>query len=109
MKTKFPKEFYFKKANGLFNDEWLRYYAVANEEGYLVSYCGAKPWQWSKESVEQGILNGEFVICISKYKWQSVTMGNIVENFGDVLKQVWESLTKYYTLDIKWKYNKNGF
>lgn len=43
------------------------------------------------------------------YKWQSQTMGNIVENFGDVLKQVWESLTKYHTLDIKWKYNKNGF
>ena len=43
------------------------------------------------------------------YKWQSLTMGNIVENFGEVLKQVWESLTKYHTLDIKWKYNKNGF
>jgi hypothetical protein len=43
------------------------------------------------------------------YKWQSMTMGNIVENFGDVLKQVWESIIKYHTLDIKWKYNKNGF
>ena len=43
------------------------------------------------------------------YKWHSVKMGNIVENFGDVLKQVWESLTKYHTFDIKWKYNKNGF
>jgi hypothetical protein len=26
-----------------------------------------------------------------------------------VLKQVWESIIKYHTLDIKWKYNKNGF
>jgi hypothetical protein len=43
------------------------------------------------------------------YKWQSMTMGNIVETFGDVLKQAWESLVKYHTLDIKWKYNKNGF
>ena len=43
------------------------------------------------------------------YKWQSLTMGNIVETFGDVLKQVWESLTQYHTLDLKWKYNKNGF
>ena len=46
---------------------------------------------------------------MSKYKWQSLTMGNIVENFGDVLKQVWESLIHYHTLDLKWKYNKNGF
>ena len=46
---------------------------------------------------------------MSKYKWQSLTMGNVVETFGDVLKQVWESLTKYHTLDIKWKYNKEGF
>jgi hypothetical protein len=36
-------------------------------------------------------------------------MGNIVETFGDVLKQAWESLVKYHTLDIKWKYNRNGF
>ena len=42
------------------------------------------------------------------YKWQSLTMGNIVENFGDVLKQVWESLTKYHTLDIIWKYDKDA-
>lgn len=43
------------------------------------------------------------------YKWQSQTMGNIVENFWEVLKQVWESLIKYRTFDIKWKYNRNGF
>ena len=43
------------------------------------------------------------------YKWQSLTMGNIVETFGDVLKQVIESLVRYHTLDIRWKYNKNGF
>ena len=46
---------------------------------------------------------------MSKYKWQSLTMGNIVETFDDVLKQVWESLVVYHTLDLKWKYNRNGF
>ena len=46
---------------------------------------------------------------MKRYKWQSMTMGNIVETFGDVLKQVWESLIKYHTLDLKWKYNRNGF
>lgn len=107
MKTKIPKDFYFRRADGLV--EWCRYHAVANENGYLVSYCGAKPWQWSKEAVEQGLLNGELVIVTSEYKWQSVKMGNIVENFGDVLKQAIESLVKYHTLDIRWKYNHNGF
>ena len=43
------------------------------------------------------------------YKWQSLTMGNIVEGFDDVLKQVIESLVKFHTLDIRWKYNKSGF
>ena len=43
------------------------------------------------------------------YKWQSLTMGNIVENFGDVIRQVIESLFIYHTLDIKWKYKKEGF
>ena len=43
------------------------------------------------------------------YKWQSMTMGNLVENFWEVLKQVWESLTKCHTLGLKWKYNRNGF
>ena len=46
---------------------------------------------------------------MKKYKWQSLTMGNIVENFGDVIRQIRESLIRYHTLDIKWKYNKNGF
>lgn len=46
---------------------------------------------------------------MEKYKWQSKTMGNIVPTFKDVLKQIWESLIKYHTLDIKWRYNKNGF
>ncbi len=43
------------------------------------------------------------------YKWQSMTMGNVVENFSEVIKQVCESLIHYHTLDIKWKYNRNGF
>lgn len=43
------------------------------------------------------------------YKWQSMKMGNIVKNFSDVLKQMWESLINYHTIDIRWKYNRNGF
>ena len=46
---------------------------------------------------------------MSKYKWYSKTMGNIVETFGEVIRQAWESLIYYHTLDIKWTYNKNGF
>lgn len=46
---------------------------------------------------------------MSKYKWKSMTMGNIVKTFGEVIHQVWDSLIHYHTLDIKWKYNKNGF
>lgn len=51
----------------------------------------------------------EKLIGVKTYKWQSLTMGNIVENFGDVLKQIWESLVVYHALDLKWKYNRNGF
>lgn len=43
------------------------------------------------------------------YKWQSQIMGNIVQNFGEVIKQVFESLFRYHTLDIKWEYRKKGF
>lgn len=44
-----------------------------------------------------------------KYKWQSMTMGNIVPSFKDVICQVWESLICYHTIDIRWKHNRNGF
>lgn len=43
------------------------------------------------------------------YKWQSLTMGNLVKNFGEVILQIWESLIHYHTLDFKWKYNPTGF
>lgn len=43
------------------------------------------------------------------YKWQSLTMGNLVETFGDVVRQVWDSLIHYHTIDIKWKYCRKGF
>ena len=48
---------------------------------------------------------------MKKYRgtWTSLTMGNTVDTFCDVLKQVWENLIKYHKLDIKWKYDKNGF
>jgi hypothetical protein len=43
------------------------------------------------------------------YKWQSVLMGNLAEDFRDVLKEIWVDLTKFHVLNIIWKYNKNGF
>lgn len=42
------------------------------------------------------------------YKWQSLTTGEIVENFWKVIKTIWLDLWKYHFLNIKWKYNKNG-
>lgn len=43
------------------------------------------------------------------YKWQSLTMGNIVENFGEVVLQVMENFFKYHVVDIRWRYNRKGF
>lgn len=43
------------------------------------------------------------------YKWQSLTMGNLVKNFSEVILQVWESLIHYHTLDFKWKHTPKGF
>lgn len=51
----------------------------------------------------------EKLIGAKTYKWQSMTMGNIVETFGEVVRQAWDSLIHYHVLDIKWKYNRNGF
>lgn len=39
---------------------------------------------------------------MNKKEYQSLTMGNIVEGKREVLKQIWESLIYYKTLDIKW-------
>ena len=37
-------------------------------------------------------------------KWyQSNAMGNIVPSFFEVILQVFESLFKYHTLDLKWR------
>lgn len=44
-----------------------------------------------------------------KYKWMSLTMGNIVTNIWQVIAQIFESLIVYHTLDLKWRYNKNGY
>lgn len=38
----------------------------------------------------------------TKY-WMSMTMGNIVSSRREILKQVFESLFKYHTIDIKWQ------
>lgn len=43
------------------------------------------------------------------YKWQSITTGEIVRNFWEVLIVVWEDLTHFHLLNIKWKYRKEGF
>lgn len=43
------------------------------------------------------------------YKWQSVITGEIVENFWQVLKRVWGDLRIYHIVNIRWKYNKEGF
>lgn len=42
------------------------------------------------------------------YKWQSLTMGNVVKNFWEVIRQVLESLIQYHTLDIYWRYDPDG-
>lgn len=43
------------------------------------------------------------------YKWQSILTGEIVENLAQVLRVIWVDLTKFHILNIKWKYNKEGF
>jgi hypothetical protein len=35
--------------------------------------------------------------------YQSLTMGNIVETRREVIAQIFESLLKYRTLDLKWQ------
>lgn len=35
--------------------------------------------------------------------YQSLTMGNIVETKKEVIKQVFESLFHFKTIDLKWK------
>lgn len=52
---------------------------------------------------------GDYMQDSPIYKWQSATIGNIVENFGDVVRQVWDSLINYHTIDIKWHYCRKGF
>lgn len=48
-------------------------------------------------------------IASTPYKWKSQTMGNIVGTFGEVVRQVWDSLVHYHTIDLNWSYNKRGF
>lgn len=35
--------------------------------------------------------------------YRSLTMGNIVETKKDVIKQVFESLFRFKTIDLKWE------
>ena len=43
------------------------------------------------------------------YKWMSTLTGEVVQNFGQVLKEIWIDLTKYHFLNLMWAYNRNGF
>lgn len=43
------------------------------------------------------------------YKWQSTITGEIVRNIWEVLIVIWEDLTRFHILNIKWEYRKEGF
>lgn len=43
------------------------------------------------------------------YKWKSKKCGNVVTNFKEVIKQVFESLFVFHTLDLKWEYAARGW
>ena len=43
------------------------------------------------------------------YKWMSTLTGEVVNNFWQVLKAIWIDLTKFHVVNLKWKYNRNGF
>lgn len=45
----------------------------------------------------------------TRHKWQSVTCGNIVDTFGEVVHQAWDCLINYHTIDIRWRYSRKGF
>ena len=36
-------------------------------------------------------------------EWQSLAIGNIVDNFAEVLKQIWCNLIHHHIWDMKWK------
>lgn len=36
-------------------------------------------------------------------EWQSLVTGNIVNTFGEVIKQVWDDLIHCHILNVKWK------
>ena len=42
-------------------------------------------------------------------EYQSLTMGNSVFSFGDVVRQAWNSLVYHHTLDLKWKRTKSKY
>ena len=67
----------------------------------------AAEYQWLSRLY--GDLGDYMQECHTTYHWQSATMGNIVPALGDVVRQVFESLFKYHTIDIKWQYCRKGF
>lgn len=44
-----------------------------------------------------------------KYRWQSQQTGEIVENFGEVLKTFFLDLKYYKFFNVRWKFNRDGF
>lgn len=45
----------------------------------------------------------------TKLKYFSYTMGNLQPSLLGVIKQVFESAIQFRTIDLKWKYRKEGF
>ena len=101
---KLPENFFFHPTDNPFDI----YYALKYKDCFIVSQSGAKPCQWSEEFLKENLLNGTYTMS-PKYKWQSVTTGEVVENFWQVIRAIWIDLTKFHFLNIKWKYKKEGF
>ena len=46
---------------------------------------------------------------MKKYRFMSLTTGEIVENILDVFKSIILNYRNFNFVDLKWKYNRNGF
>ena len=86
---------------GVFESLWL----TVNECGDMLT---TSEYQWI--SALYGDL-GDYIAAMPEpvYRWQSAVMGNIVTTFGEVLRQMWDSLIHYHTIDIVWIYCREGY
>ncbi len=46
---------------------------------------------------------------MKKYRFMSLTTGEIVENILDVLRTIIVNYKRLHFLDLRWEYNRNGF